>query len=203
METSKKPPSSFIGLATVQLPYFNSLPIGIIHSLLQSFCVELEKQVRTSSFQRPENQEVFSIPFLAVTTNSICHSTPKISVQYLQKWRVIPVFSLSWHCSMSFFSAWLLNPVRFFAHYFIPLLPCDSPEWKSSSQLLPSESWARLYQYIPVCSVPPSKVQQPQTNCCEVLKQGRTTKALLCIWILSLLLVLPLVSVPSLGHGSA
>lgn len=99
METSKKPPSSFIGLATVQLPYFNSLPIGIIHSLLQSFCVELEKQVRTSSFQRAENQEVFPVPFLVVITNSICHSTPKISVQYLQKWTVIPVFSLSWHCS--------------------------------------------------------------------------------------------------------
>lgn len=104
---------------------------------------------------------------------------------------------------MSFLSAWLLNPVRFFAHYFIPLLPCDTLEWILSSQLLPDESWARLHQYIPVCPLPPSTVQQPHTNCCGVLEQGRTTKALQCIWILSPLLVLPLVSVPSSGHGSA
>lgn len=64
--------------------YFNSLPTGIIHLLFQPYCVELEKQVRTS-FQRPENQKIFHVLLLAVTANSMCHSTPKTSVQNLQK----------------------------------------------------------------------------------------------------------------------
>lgn len=81
-------------------------------------------KVRTSSFQRPENQEFFLVLFLAVTANSICHSTPMISVQYLQKWTVVPVFSLNWHCSMSFLSARLLNPV-----FLCPLFYPSSSPW--------------------------------------------------------------------------
>lgn len=161
-------------------------------------------EVRTSGFQRPENQEVFPVPFPAVTASSICHSTPKISVQHLQKWTVVPVFSLNWHCSMSFLSAWLLNAVHFFAHYFILFLPCNSLEWKWSSQQLPDESQARLRWCIPVCvcSVPPAACSSHTPAAMKCWKQAGQPKHS-PVFAFCHLLVLPLVSVPSLGHGPA
>lgn len=142
-----------------------------------------------------KNRTVSPVAFLAVAADAICHSTPKISAQHLQKWTAVSVFSLNRHCSVSFLSARLLNPVRFFAHYFILRLPSDSPEWKLSSHLLPDEYGARLTRYAPGCSLPPTNVQQPYvaSDCREPLEQGETSKALKRIWILSPLSVLPLV----------
>lgn len=62
---------------------------------------------------------------------------------------------------MSFLSAQLLSPPRFFAQYFIPHLPSNPLEWKSGRQLLQDECGARLARHAPGCSVPRRDVWQP------------------------------------------
>lgn len=155
-------------------------------------------------FPRAWKPGFFSLAFLAVPADAICHSTTKISVHCLQKWTSVSVFSLDWHCSVSFLSARLLNPVRFFAHYFIPLLPSDSLEWKLSSQLSPDEYGARLPPYCSRWSVPPSNVQQPYIaprTAANHWSKVRQPKRSSVFGFCHLFWCFPS-SVPSLGHRS-